>query len=156
MNCGECGTEFPAPPAAESFPDEPVTAVECPVAALADLDMGYRIAEGFSRPDWKAIHEFVRQHVPRDELGPAWNYVAFKWLEELSADWGGGCRIRASEHFYCLSDVAASPTRTLLNYAETTVATIRSFLGSASCSCLQTRMTTSLTSPIITPKAPTF
>jgi hypothetical protein len=50
--------------------------------------MGYKVAEGFSRPDWKAIHEFIRRNVQRDELGSAWNYVAFKWLEELSADYG--------------------------------------------------------------------
>jgi hypothetical protein len=50
--------------------------------------MGYKVAEGFSRPDWKAIHEFIRRNVQRDELGSAWNYVAFKWLKELSADYG--------------------------------------------------------------------
>ena len=38
----------------------------------------------------------------------------------------------SSEHFYCLSDVGGlQRTASLLNYAETTVATIRSFLGSA-------------------------
>ena len=63
-------------------------AVDPPIAALVDLDMGYKVAEGFSRPDWKAIHEFIRRNVQRDELGSAWNYVAFKWLEELSADYG--------------------------------------------------------------------
>jgi hypothetical protein len=102
-----------------------------PVAALADLDMGFEVVEGFSRPDWKAVHAFLQQHVTRDELGPAWNYVVYKWLEELSGDWGGGCRIRSSEHFYYLSDLDATTTRVLLNYAESTVGAIRGFLGRA-------------------------
>jgi hypothetical protein len=108
-----------------------MVAVEPPVAALADLDLGFEVVEGFSRPDWKAVREFVRGQVLRDELGPAWNFVAFKWLEELSADWGGGCRLRASEHFYCLSDLEPATARVLMDYAETTVAAIRAFLGNA-------------------------
>jgi hypothetical protein len=130
-NCRECGTESPALPAAEPSPEDPRVAVEPPVAALADLDLGFEVVEGFSRPDWKAVREFVRGQVLRDELGPAWNFVAFKWLEELSADWGGGCRLRASEHFYCLSDLEPATARVLMDYAETTVAAIRAFLGNA-------------------------
>ena len=37
--------------------------VEPPVAALADLDLGFEVVEGFSRPDWQAVREFVQNLV---------------------------------------------------------------------------------------------
>jgi hypothetical protein len=69
--------------------------------------------------------------VPKDDLSATWNYITAKWLEELSADLGGGSRVRRSNNFYCLSDVEAEATRTLLTYAEFVVETIRGCLGKA-------------------------
>jgi hypothetical protein len=131
VNCAGCGTELPAPPAAEPSPDETVAAVEPPDPILADLDMGFEVSEGFSRPDWKMIGKFIQQHVLRDDVGAAWNYVTCKWLEEMKSDWGGGCRLYSTAHFYCLSDIEPVTLRKLLDYAEFTLQSIGSFLGSA-------------------------
>lgn len=101
------------------------------ISDLSGLDMGFEVAEGFSRPDWQLIYKFVAGQVLKDDLRAAWDYIAVKWLEELAADLGGGCRLRQSAHFYCLSDVDATITDTLLRYAEFVVETIRGCLGSA-------------------------
>ena len=93
--------------------------------------MGFEVVEGFSRPNWKGISEFIKSHVPEDDLSATWNYIAAKWLGELSADLGGGSRVRRSHSFYCLSDLEAETTRTLLDYAEHVVETIRGCLGKA-------------------------
>jgi hypothetical protein len=71
----------------------------------------------------------VRQNVPKEEMVAAWEYLAFRWLKELQRDWGGDCRIYTSRCFYCLSDVGGATTRILLDYAESTVETIRNGLG---------------------------
>ena len=131
LNCSECGTELPAQPATAPSPEDPEPVVEPPVAELADLDLGFEVIEGFSRPDWNSVEKFVQTHVLRDEAGQAWEYVAYKWLKELSTDWGGACRLRSSTSFFCLSDVDAATTRLLLAYAEKTVDAIRTFLGDA-------------------------
>ena len=130
VNCRECGKELSAAPAAEPSPDEPAAA-EPPDPILADLDMGFEVCEGFSRPDWKKVGAYIQQHVLRDDVGPAWKYVAGKWLEEVKADWGGDCRLYTTPHFFGLSDIEPATMRTLLDYAESTLQNIASFLGSA-------------------------
>jgi hypothetical protein len=69
--------------------------------------------------------------VPEYDLTATWNYIATKWLEELATDLGRDSRVRRSEKFYCLSDLEAETTRTLLNYAEFVEKTIRACLGNA-------------------------
>jgi hypothetical protein len=73
--------------------------VEPPDETLASLDMGFEIIEGFSRPDWKAVHAFVQREVLPENRGEAWNYIAFHWLTELASDWGGACRLYSSDRF---------------------------------------------------------
>jgi hypothetical protein len=132
-NCRECGTEFPAIPTDDLAEQETEKAVEevVPVTDLTELDMGFETVEGFSRPNWKTIYDFVKTHVPSDDLSAMWNYIVAKWLEELAADLGGDSRLRKSQNFYCLSDLDAKTTRTLINYAEFVVETIRGSLAKA-------------------------
>lgn len=98
---------------------------------LAEIDMGFEVSEGFSRPDWNKVGACIQQHVLRDDVGAAWNYVACKWLEEMKSDWGGDCRLYVTQHFFGLSDIEPAIIRTLLNYAESTLQNIASCLGSA-------------------------
>ena len=98
---------------------------------LSGLEMGFEVVEGYSRPNWKLIYEFVKNHVPQDDLSATWDYISAKWLEELSADLGGDSRICRSHNFYCLSDLDEEATRAILNYAEHVVETIRGCLGKA-------------------------
>ncbi len=93
--------------------------------------MGFETIEGFSRPNWKLINDFIKSNVPKEDLSQTWDYVVARWLEELSADLGGDSHIRRSRNFYCLSDLDSQTTRTLLAYAEFVVETIRGCLGNA-------------------------
>jgi len=133
INCRECGTDFPAVLTDEPAKEEIEGAVTkpVPVTDLTELDMGFEMVEGFSRPDWKTIYDFIKTYVPSDDLSAMWNYIAVKWLEELSADLGGNSHVRESHNFYCLSDLDAKTTRTLVTYAEFVVETIRGCLGKA-------------------------
>ena len=102
-----------------------------PTEELAGLDMGYSIVEGFSRPDWKAIHKFVSAHVSKYDLSAAWKYIATTWLNTLAEDLGGDSRVYQSYYFSCLSDLGPEVTESLLEYAETAVAAIRNGLKDA-------------------------
>lgn len=127
-DCSNCGAGFPA----VSIPEPSYKKAEKNVIAdFPELDMGFEVVEGFSRPDWKMIREFVEAHVPQDALASTWNEIAAKWLEEMVTDLGGNARVIQSYNFYCLSDLEAETTRTLLAYAEFAVGTIRRYLHTA-------------------------
>lgn len=147
MACFECGTLFPAlPPEASSLkravPDPVVETgktTEFKVLSLAqpeipelqELDLGYEVVEGFSRPDWKAVARFIQQRIKPEDLSSAWDFAAQKWLEQLAKDLGGAARLHGSAHVLCVSDLDEAPTRTLLIYAESVLGVIRTYLQSA-------------------------
>ena len=93
--------------------------------------MGFVVVEGFSRPDWKGVRTFIKEHVPRENQGAAWNQAAIRWLEALAEDLGGGCRVCGSTDFFCLSDLDDRTTKTLLARAESALDVIRSCLKEA-------------------------
>ena len=130
-SCGECGTEFPGAKIEKPAPEEIDKPLAAPFTDVSGLDLGFEISAGFSRPDWSLIHEFVRKNVPRDDLADVWNHIVATWLAELATDLGGGCRVRRSDSFFCLSDLEAETTRKLLAYAERALGTVRANLGPA-------------------------
>ena len=101
------------------------------VSDLSDLDMGFEVVEGFSRPNWKAIGEFVNHRVLKDELSPAWDCIVVKWLDQLTLDLGGDSRVHQSRHFWCFSDLDAETAKKWLAYAESVEVSIRTGLGEA-------------------------
>jgi len=98
---------------------------------MSQLDMRFETLEGFSRPDWKALHAFVKQNVQKDDWGAAWTFIAQKWLEQLATDLGGGARVHRSRNFLCLSDLGSERTLSLLAYAESVILVIRQALREA-------------------------
>ncbi len=117
-------------PEAPEAPD-PEEIVVPPIEGLAGLDMGFSIVEGFSRPDWKAVRQYLKVHVAKEDLRAAWNYIPTIWLKTLAEDLGGGSRVYQSPSFSCLSDLDPETTKTLLDYAETVVRVIRNSLKDA-------------------------
>ena len=113
------------PPAVQHEADAAEEILVPPIEELAGLDMGFSIVEGFSRPDWKAIRQFVSNHVAKDDLSAVWKYIATLWLNTLAADLGGDSRVYQSYRFSCLSDLGPDITKTLLDYAETAAQVIR-------------------------------
>ena len=136
-NCLECGAAFSLPLTEDSAHNETGGAEVASVSDLSELDMGFEESEGFSRPDWKAINEFVKNRVSKDELSAAWDYIVAQWLKQLAMDLGGESRVRRFHDFYCLSDLEAKTTKTLLAYAEFVEGTIRTILGKAAWSGYQ-------------------
>lgn len=98
---------------------------------LSNLDFGFEVIEGFSRPNWKAIHAFVQTKVPKEDWSGTWICIAEKWLDEMAKDLGSPCRVHRSGNFLCLSDLDEENTRTLLSYAESVLGIIRVVLGEA-------------------------
>jgi hypothetical protein len=131
LNCRECGTEFPVAPSKDTEEEKVSITIEEPLTDLSGLNMGFELVEGFSRPDWKKIYEFTKSPVPREDLPAVWNNIVKKWLDELASDLGGSSHVRRTENFFCLSDLDAETTKTLLNYAEFAVGTIRVYLRKA-------------------------
>ena len=102
-----------------------------PLEELSGLDMGFSVVEGFSRPDWKVIRHFIRNHVAKDHWPDAWKYIASTWLKALAKDLGGSTRVYESYSFFCLSDLEPGIAKTLLDYAERVVSVIRNGLREA-------------------------
>jgi hypothetical protein len=125
--CFECGTALPIAEAAKEQEETP----EPPTAELAQLGMGFEMAEGFSRPNWKQIHDFVKKKVPKKDWEKAWEYVAEKWLHELAQDLGGAARIHRSGNFLCLSDLRSAAAQATVAYAERVVKLVRDTLKEA-------------------------
>lgn len=100
-------------------------------SGLASLDMGLEVVEGFSRPNWRLINDFVEQNVPSHERTAAWDFIAEAWLAQLTRDLGGTCRVSRSENFFCLSDVEPKTVESILSYAESVLRIVRAVLRDA-------------------------
>jgi hypothetical protein len=144
--CFECGTGFPVAPTEESltkdrfqsavepsgFPTPKVAPrITTPIPEIVELDMGFELVDGFSRPNWKAIDRFIKERVKTEDLSAAWEFAAQKWLEQLVQDLGGDSCLYNSAHFFCVSDLDPATAQTLLTYAESVLAVIRTNLRTA-------------------------
>ena len=103
LACFECGTGFPVTPTEEDSTNDqlPLNAdvatakpeagfqIAPPIPDLLELDMR-ELVEGFSRPNWKTVNEYILQRVSPQDLSAAWELAAQKWLEQLAKDLGGG------------------------------------------------------------------
>jgi tetratricopeptide (TPR) repeat protein len=98
---------------------------------LSGLDLDFSFVEGFSRPNWDAIGEFVKKTFSRDDCPEAWSAIANQWLAQLAKDLGGASAVYHSDHFLCMSDLEPELTRALLNHAERALETIRDALREA-------------------------
>jgi len=146
LACYECGTPFPAATTEQLSPKHPpqpdletqnapgfkvVSLTEPEIPELCHLDLGSQVVEGFSRPNWKLIGEFINERIKPDDFPSAWDFAARKWLEQLANELGGGACLCSSTNFLCVSDLQEAITRTLLTYAESVLGIIRSTLQSA-------------------------
>ncbi len=111
--CRECGTGWPLTPATAFI--EPV---DLPVPERFQLEMGFEIVEGFSRPDWTAIKAFIKTQIPKEDWQEAWEEAARRWLHELAGDLGGGSQVSQSVSFLCLSDLEPGEAQQVLARAE--------------------------------------
>jgi hypothetical protein len=127
--CSICGTEFVDPAGKKSFDMTPTNRRAELELKMAELDLGFEVHEGFSRPDWKRVMAFIKSRFLREDRNDAWNCAAVKWLQELSVDLGGEADVYHSDHFFSLSDLGSEKTQALLVYAESVLRKIRDILA---------------------------
>jgi hypothetical protein len=129
--CPGCGTKFPPAATEDRSKAGPEFVASSPPDGLTELDVEFEVVEGFSRPNWASICHFVNEYVAKDDLLPAWQFIAETWLQQLSRDLGGGCRVSRSANFLCLCDLNPEATRSMLAYAESVIGIIRDSLRGA-------------------------
>jgi len=116
--CRECGTELPVAPSTVVPPATRQGPVDLPVPDRFALEMDFEVVEGFSRPNWKAVNAFIKEHIPKEDWKEAWEEAARRWLHELAGDLGGGSQVSQSASFHCLSDLEPGETQQVLVRAE--------------------------------------
>lgn len=99
---------------------------------LSQLSGAFHFEEGFSRPDWRVIHQAVQERVTGAvELDAAWSEVAWQWIQQLRSDLGGDYQVKKSRRFILLSALGEEAAAKVLAFAERTMEQIRERLGDA-------------------------
>jgi hypothetical protein len=127
--CEECGTQFPVPTLGKSI--ELVTPSTEAAIGLPTIEMGFKVFEGFSRPDWKAIHTFIKSNVSQEHKAAVWQFIGEKWLLQLAKDLGGASRVYRSANLLCMSDLDMETVQPFLPFTESAMRTVRGYLGKA-------------------------
>lgn len=84
----------------------------------ADFKAWFPEPDGFPRPDWKAIGEWIRANVTPDKLITAWQEIARIWLDKLCARLGGSYAAVESENFHLVSELDEKGRKDLLFFLE--------------------------------------
>ncbi|MGH8100195.1 MAG: hypothetical protein ACREIW_02775, partial [Chthoniobacterales bacterium] len=80
--------------------------------------------DGFPRPDWKTIWEWIRSHSSEDRWDAAWQEIARVWLDKTAKLLGGAYAMAESENFHLLSELDERRGNELLTFLEQTRARI--------------------------------
>ncbi|MCG8405868.1 MAG: hypothetical protein MI923_11795 [Phycisphaerales bacterium] len=76
------------------------------------------VADGFPRPDWKLIEDWIDQNVKDPHVDQAWSEAGGCWLESVKAHLGDQYEVYASNRFYLLCAYEESVAETLIWFAE--------------------------------------
>lgn len=88
--------------------------------------------EGFARPDWDAIGDWIDEHSPDEQSAEAWHAIIREWLEQLRNDLGGSYLAGESTNFHLLSELEPNQQQDLLAFLEHARARILRQLGDIS------------------------
>jgi hypothetical protein len=129
-NCRECGSDLPAPGVEESGVEEPAPALPVPkLIDPLDLEALIDFADGFHRPDWAKVWQWIEQAIDPEERQDARDEAALFWVSQLRKDLGGNYSIWLSKHTVLLCEQSPDIARWLLDYTERTATTIEQRLG---------------------------
>ena len=70
-----------------------------------DFDAWFPEPDGFPRPDWKAIREFIRSHSTEEHWSAAWQEIVRAWLERTCRTLGSSYALSESDNFHLLSEL---------------------------------------------------
>lgn len=122
IQCFECGTELPAvipdyvnAVETSSTEDDFFPEPEPPLSARVPITYG--TDNGFSFPDWDAIHVYVTREFARSEWHDVYLSIARCWLRQLKEDLGGKYRCRETDDFFLLWAESPAAGEELLEHA---------------------------------------
>jgi len=85
--------------------------------SFAVYEGAFTQAEGFPRPDWKRIGEWIQAHVPRSRHFEAWDSAAELWLRKMRAQLGAPYTIDVDGEFALLSPLPLDDATAVLRHA---------------------------------------
>ena len=113
-------------------PDPLPDATHQEVIQFEDRDDWYRMSEGFPRPDWDSIHEYLRIHHPGKEHAEAHRQAIRHWLGRIQAAFrsdGIATAVIESKNSIILGKATGNSLRQLLKTTDTVKHRIWETLG---------------------------
>jgi hypothetical protein len=101
-----------------------------PVATPPDmtgLQLEFEEDNGLSHPNWRKINQQTDASRAKADWWDICHELAKQWLLRLKADLGGYYHVYESENFLVLSAEGATATRTIIGYAESSLAILQRF-----------------------------
>ena len=98
-------------------------------ADAPDFDAWLPEPDGFPRPDWKAVREYIRSHSTEEHWSAAWTEIARDWLERTCRALGGSYALSESSNFHLVSELDGKGAERLLSFLEQVRARIIHTLG---------------------------
>ncbi len=83
-----------------------------------DFQAWFPAPDGFPRPDWKSIGEFIKAHSTEDHRAAGWQEMTRVWLEKLAGCLGGAYAVTESQNFHLLSELDEKERQQLLKFLE--------------------------------------
>ena len=127
LACSECGTDL----AGEAQPHQAAQAPSEPQAPLnlQDVEGGFTVHDGFSRPCWRFILRPLRQCPTAEEREIRENEFVTQWASRWGCELGHDYWMSASGSFFLVSELDGEKAERLLQKANWLAEKIRSFLG---------------------------
>jgi hypothetical protein len=96
---------------------------------LSGVELTFEEEQGLSHPDWKRVSKAVRETKPKTEWWNIFHELSKQWLLQLKTDLGGNCHVFESENFLFLSAEGSAATGTMMQYAESSLASLQKSCG---------------------------
>ena len=115
------------------IPEEEIAQAEdelLPVATqpdMTDLQVDFEEENGLSHPNWRKMYQQISASRAEADWWDIYHELAKQWLLRLKADLGGYYHVYESENFVVLSAEGATATRTIIGYAESSLAVLQRF-----------------------------
>lgn len=93
-------------------------------ADVPDFKAWFAEPDGFPRPDWKAIRDWIRSHSDEAHWDSAWQEIVRTWLDKTAQHLGGIYTTAESQDFHLLSELDEKRRRELLDFLEQSLARI--------------------------------
>lgn len=101
-----------------------------PLADSPDMDgleLDFEEENGLSHPNWRDMYQRVTARRDKKEWWDIYHELAKQWLLRLKADLGGYYHVYESENFLVLSAEGSTATRTIIGYAESSLAVLERY-----------------------------